>query len=213
MKQCWPGSAGGNNGPGGRADVAHALPFKADSEGPMSASHRPRARGGSCGTRPAPAVAGPNGGGLPRPLSVGIGPLSHRCQRHVWSPTEVGDLIERGGVDPFAIEMADVKHVALSAAKGLGEHPVGDLIQSVVEVPLATARLGQCASRGRVQRSTTSCAKPCESRLARPVRTTRVLSGSAGCWAQASGVGVASLFWLGWGADFELHSVWVSEEE
>jgi hypothetical protein len=46
---------------------------------------------------------------------------------------EVGELIERGGVDTAGIEVAYDKAIAFSPSEGVGQHFVRDAIQGVVE--------------------------------------------------------------------------------
>jgi hypothetical protein len=70
---------------------------------------------------------------------VPLRPLRHRCQRCIERSADMGQLVERGGLDPVQGEVAADEPVAFGFAERLRQDLVRDAIKGPVEVLVAAA--------------------------------------------------------------------------
>jgi len=71
-------------------------------------------------------------------VPVVIGPATKRSERLVERSPQVGELVERGGVDMFRVKLACDQPVAFCPSQRVGEDLVGDPVQGIVQVVVAT---------------------------------------------------------------------------
>jgi hypothetical protein len=98
--------------------------------------------------------SGPAGPPIPvparrlHPLPVDLHPTIERGQRFAQRPSEVRQLVERGRLDVFGVEMPSDQAVTLRTSQRLGQHLEGDASEAVVEVLVTMAAVGELPKDG-----------------------------------------------------------------
>jgi hypothetical protein len=67
----------------------------------------------------------------------GIAPSLESGERFVEGSTEIGQLIEGGGVDAGGIEVAYDQAVAFGSSEGVGQHFVRNAVEGIIEFLVA----------------------------------------------------------------------------
>ena len=90
----------------------------------------------------------PNVDGLSNRVPIGLDPLPENREGLVERPSQIRELVEGCGLDAFSVEVAGDQPVALGPPERLGEHFVGDPIQGVMELLVATTLICKLGKHG-----------------------------------------------------------------